>query len=249
MNPHEEAPHFRRRQGRVSEHLVRIQQLGRYAGWLRVDGQRFQLDPDRCWGQRDHSWGIRAEMQTDVTRGPLTFYPPLFYTWTTAQFPQHGLQWYFNERAPGDPIYLTGEEVLPLGQVARRERWIASIGHDVAWAADPLGQTIERATFELRFASGASRRVEVRALPGRFFLKGGLYGGLRGWAFGDDRGPLYVEHDRWDLTDPDTRRLARTLSDHVIEVRDGDAVGYGIMEYGVSPGYPRYASVQQHPVF
>jgi len=41
----------------------------------------------------------------------------------------------------------------------------------------------------------------------------------------------------WDLTDPETRRIARTLSDHVIEVTVGDEVGYGIMEYGVAKGF------------
>ena len=36
---------------------------------------------------------------------------------------------------------------------------------------------------------------------------------------------------RWPS--PATRKLVRTLSDHVIEVTDGDEVGYGIVEYGV----------------
>jgi len=33
----------------------------------------------------------------------------------------------------------------------------------------------------------------------------------------------------------------------VIEVTDGNDVGYGIIEYGVGKGYERYAEVQQHP--
>ncbi len=51
----------------------------------------------------------------------------------------------------------------------------------------------------------------------------------------------------WTLAEPATRKLARTLSDHVIEVTDGDEVGYGIVEYGVGKGYARYAEVQDHP--
>jgi hypothetical protein len=43
------------------------------------------------------------------------------------------------------------------------------------------------------------------------------------------------------------RRVARTLSDHVIEVTDNGEVGYGIMEYGVGNGYARYPEVQMHP--
>lgn len=248
-NPHEESPHFRRRHGRVAEDMMRAQQLGRYKGWLKVDGQRFDIEPDTWWGQRDHSWGIRAEMRTDESRPPLTFYPPLFYTWTNVQFADHGLVWYFNERAPGDFIYITGEEVYALGQKPQRGRSVVGLTHNMTWADDPHGQTLAQGDFELEFADGTRKNLQVRFLPARYFLKGGNYGGLRGWAFGDDKGPLYMEHDQWDLRDPATRKLARTIADHVIEVRDGDQVGYGIMEYGVSSGYPLFTEVQRHPVF
>ena len=66
-------------------------------------------------------------------------------------------------------------------------------------------------------------------MPTKYFLKGGLYGGLNGWFHGDDRGKLYFEHDVWDLTDAHTRQRVRTLADQVVEVRDGDEVGYGII--------------------
>lgn len=248
-NPHEEAPHFRRRRGRVTEDMMRAQQLGRYSGWLKVDGQHFDIRPDTWWGQRDHSWGVRAEMRTDESNPPLTYYPPLFYTWTNVQFPDSGLVWYFNERAPADFIYVTGEEVLALGQKPKRGRHVTAVQHKIHWADDPLGQTMSGGEFALQFADGTRRELQVRMLPARYFLKGGLYGGLRGWSFGDDKGELYSEHDQWDLSDPDTRKLARTIADHVIEVRDGECVGYGIMEYGVAGGYPEYLAVQKHPVF
>ncbi len=124
---------------------------------------------------------------------------------------------------------------------------LADIRHDIRFADDPHGQTVEGASWDVRFADGSERRIEIRTLPGRYFLKGGLYGGLNGWMHGDDKGQLHVEHDAWDLADPQIRRLVRTLSDHVIEVRDGDEVGYGIMEYGVGKGFPMYAAVQHHP--
>ena len=76
MNPHEEEAHFRRRAGRVTEQMARAQQLGRYSGWIEVDGQRIELDGANWLGQRDHSWGIRAEMRTDESHPPVTFYPP-----------------------------------------------------------------------------------------------------------------------------------------------------------------------------
>lgn len=245
LNPHEEAGHLRRRDGRITEHMYRAQQMGRYRGWLEFDGRRFALDG---WlGQRDHSWGVRAEMRTDETAPPLTYYPPFFYCWTTAQFKDRGLVVFFKERAPGDLIYLSGEQVRPLGTRASGRDQLVAVQHDVTWHDDPHGQSMAAATFDLTFADGSRRPVAIRVLPTRYFLKGGLYGGLDGWFHGDDKGRLHTAHDVWDLTDAATRRKLRTLADQVIEVRDGDEVGYGIIEYGVGRGYAKYAAVQAHP--
>lgn len=38
---------------------MRYAQTGRWSGWLEVDGTRHQVTPDRWWGSRDRSWGIR----------------------------------------------------------------------------------------------------------------------------------------------------------------------------------------------
>jgi hypothetical protein len=247
MNPHEEGEHFRRRSGRVTEHMARAQQLGAYRGWIEVAGQRRDIADGSWVGQRDHSWGIRAEMRTDESNPPLTYYPPFFYCWTTAQFKNHGLHIFFKERAPGEKIYISGEEVDALGKSVKQSIRLEDVSHDVVWAKDPFGQTLERARFEAHFSNGSKREIAIRTLPGRYFLKGGLYGGLNGWSHGDDKGKLYIEHDIWTLADPATRKLVRTLSDHVVEVVDGEEIGYGIIEYGVGKGFARYAEVQDHP--
>jgi len=247
LNPHEEEPHFRRRNGRITEHMARAEQLGVYCGWIEVDGQRRVVEPQHWLGQRDHSWGIRGEMRTDESHPPVTFYPPFFYAWTTVQFAKRGLHVFFKERAPGEFIYLSGEEVAPPGEKAQRGKRLQVVGHDVQWADDPHGQTVRAAVFEVMLEDGTRRELSIRTLPARYFLKGGLYGGLNGWFQGDDKGKLYSEHECWDLDDPSIRKLVRTLCDHVIEVRDGDEVGYGIMEYGVGSGYAKYKQVQQHP--
>jgi len=245
MNAHEEKAHQRRRDGRITEDMARAQQLGRYTGWLEFDGRRVELD---SWlGQRDHSWGVRAEMRTDETHPPLTFYPPFFYCWTTAQFANRGLHVFFKERAPGEKIYLSGEEVFTLGSKVSSRNALVDVQHEAVWHDDPHGQAMASMQLQLRFADGSERPVSVRVLPTRYFLKGGLYGGLAGWFHGDDRGRLYLEHEVWDLADPATRKTVRTLADQVIEVTDGDEVGYGIIEYGVGKGYAAYESVQVHP--
>lgn len=247
MNPHEEEPHFRRRNGRITEQMARMEQLGRFRGWFEAAGVRHNLDESTWLGQRDHSWGIRAEMRTDPGHPPETFYPPFFYNWTTAQFANRGLHIFFKERSPGEKIYISGEDVMPLGQKPRPNGQLLDVAHDAAWANDPNGQTLESIIFNATFAGGSTREIKIKTLPGRFFLKGGLYGGLNGWFHGDDKGRLFTNHDHWDLADPASRKVLRTLSDHVIEVHDQGEVGYGIIEYGVGKDYPIYQEVQAHP--
>lgn len=247
MNPHEEKAHLRRRDGRVTENMARGQQFGRYSGWLEFDGRRMDVNTDTWLGQRDHSWGVRAEMRTDETSPPLTFYPPFFYCWTTAQFKNRGLHIFFKERAPGDKIYLSGEEVFTLGSRVSGRNQLIDVQHAAQWHDDPYGQSMASAEFDLRFADGNVRKVSVRVLPTKYYLKGGLYGGLDGWFHGDAKGKLFTAHDSWDLNDPATRARTRTLADQVIEVRDGNEVGYGIIEYGVGKGYAQYPAVQVHP--
>jgi len=248
MNPHEEHPHFRRRQGRVTEDMARFQQLGRYQGWIEVDGKRYPIDQEQWLGQRDHSWGVRSEMRTDESHPPVTFYPPFLFFWATVQFAGRGLHVFLKERAPGEFIYVSGEEVLPLGEKPdQRRKMVDVIDHRIQWADDPMGQTVQSAEIGIRLANGVEKTLHIRASPARYFLKGGLYGGLDGWFQGDDKGALYIEHEQWDLTCAKTREKLRTLSDHVIEVREGGEVGYGIIEYGVGKGYERYDAVQVHP--
>ena len=98
-----EEPRFIRRIGpRTLMDYTRLTQNGHYRGWIEVAGSRRVVSEETWLGQRDHSWGIRAEMRTDESNPPLTFYPPFFYCWTTAQFKNRGLHIFFKERAPGD---------------------------------------------------------------------------------------------------------------------------------------------------
>lgn len=246
MMPHEEATHFRRRNGRVTEDLLRYAQVGRCSGWIQAGDERVELTETEWWCQRDHSWGVRAEFRTDETTPPVTRFPPFFFHWTPIQFEDRALHLFLNERAPGDVIYFSGEEVFPLGS-GRKGRRLTGMSHDIRWADDPLGQSWESGSFQLRFEDGDEQTLTFRTTPGRAFLKGGLYGGLNGWFHGDDKGKFYAEHEVWDLEDPATRRLARTISTHPLVVQYAGLTGYGISQYGVTRGYPGYEAAQAFP--
>lgn len=238
---------LRERKGQVEEDLARVAQFGRWRGWIEAEGQRFELEPQGWWGQRDRSWGIRSEMRTDVDKPPVQSHSSFFWTWSMFQMQTSAVSVFLKEREPGAPFYLSCIEFQrgADGHLAMREA--SRVSHDISWADDPLGQTMARADLRLEFEHGPARELHMEGLPARFYLKGGLYGGLGGWNHGDDRGPYHEAHDVWDLDDPRTRERARTLSDHVVRVSSGGDTGIGISEYGVAQGYPRYDAPQKFP--
>ncbi len=247
MNANEEAHHFMRRRGRAEEDMARYLQFGRYEGVINVDGRELHVEPGTWWGQRDHAWGVRSNWRTDATAPPVTKFSNFLWMWGLFQFPDRGYTLFLKERAPGQHLYLHGAEVGPLGTRPQLGREVVTLAHDLVWKDDRFGQILDHGVLDLGFSDGSSKRLHVRALPARYYMKGGLYGGWDGWFQGDDKGKLFLAHDRWDLTDPETRTRLRTTADRVVEVRDGEAVGYGILEGGVAAGYPRYQSIQHLP--
>lgn len=243
----QEKQNFRERNGVVEEDLARVAQFGRWRGWIKANGQRFEVSPDTWWGQRDRSWGLRSEMRTDEARPPVATHRNFFWTWSMLQFGESAISFFIKERQPGKPHYLSGSEFRRENDGSISHREVTSVEHHIQWADDPLGQTIDVAEFLFSFDRGIPRKVTMHGRKGRFYLKAGMYGGLRGWTHGDDRGAYDAAHDVWDLDDPDTRRIARTLSDHVVKVHSGDESGYGISEYGVANGYPLYEAPQKFP--
>ena len=57
--PQVEPQHFIRSQERVVFDSKRMAQTGRWTGSITVDGERLDVTPERWWGIRDRSWGIR----------------------------------------------------------------------------------------------------------------------------------------------------------------------------------------------
>jgi hypothetical protein len=238
---------FRERKGELYEDLARMTQFGRFRGWIKVAGIRYDVEPATWWGQRDRSWGVRAPMLTDESLAPVKGPTQFFWTWAMCQFENLGVLFFIKERDPDKPWYLSGSEFRRHadGQISHRE--ITSVSHEIQWADDPHGQTIAVADYHLQFAEGPARDLRMQGLPARFYLKAGLYGGLNGWNHGDDRGAYHSEHQVWNLEDAATRVKARTLADHVMRGTSDGLTGYGISEYGVSPGYPKYLAQQCFP--
>jgi len=249
MEPNDEGRDRLIRHGELVADVSRYVQLGHYTGWVQLGKRRYTIEGTQCWGARDRSWGLRTEARADPSVLPVTRFRPLLFTWICAQFETHGIHAFLKERAPGDVRFLAADEAYPLGQ-GKPSRRIIEINHDFKFdETDRWGQHLKGGTLALKYADGTQRRLRIRALPGRFYLKAGMYGGCDGWFQGDDKGILYEEAVRWDHADANIRTKLRTLADQVIEFTDDEGrVGYGTIQGGLSEGYPKYTEVQHLPV-
>jgi hypothetical protein len=247
MHPNDEGRETIEHKGRVVSDVRRFIQAGSFEGHIEIPGRRIEVAAKSCVGFRDRSWGLRVEARTDESTPPVSNFPPILYVFLCAQFEAHNVHLFFKESAPGEFRFLSGDQTGRLDGDWLSRKVVKDVKHDLIWRSDAMSQEIEGGRFEITFDDGSSKRIEMRSLGGQLFLKGGLYGGLNGWFQGDNRGRLHTGHNRWNLTDPGDRLITRTLAEQVVEVRDGDSLGFGTIQCGVGAGYPGYKEIQHHP--
>lgn len=247
-HPHDEGREVVEHNGKTLADVRRFVQAGVFEGSISVGQRTVQVTADSTVGFRDRSWGLRVEARTDESTPPVSRFPPIFYFFMCVQFETYSLHIFFKESAPENFRFLAGDlnRRSSAGAFQQPLR-VKNVEHDLAWKVGAMSQELAGGKMNVAFSDGTARSLLIEAMDGRLFLKGGLYGGLNGWFQGDDRGPLYVEHNSWNFTSADDRRVARTLAEQVVRVRDGDSVGFGTIQCGVGRGYPRYLEVQDHP--
>ena len=105
---------------------------------------------------------------------------------------------------------------------------------------DPRTRFVRGGELVLLMDSGEERVFEVEA-PGDagFFLRTAGYGNWAGALHGTWRGPLHLDGEYIaDCWDDEHRRELGQFRDTPVRVREGDAVGYGILESIISGEWP-----------
>ncbi|MEO8297115.1 MAG: hypothetical protein ABI574_04830 [Burkholderiales bacterium] len=247
LQPNDEGDDVLIKRDKLISSVRRFVQFGHYQGWIEVAGRKIDIHPEQCWGARDRSWGLRIEANTDETQPPVTPFKPLLFVWACIQFKDFGIHFFLKETAPGEVRFMVGDEAYPIGS-GKPSRRITAIEHDLQWQTDPYSQHLSGGKFVLRFEDGSHRVIAFENLPGHFYLKAGLYGGLNGWAHGDDKGVLHTQYNQFDFKEPKVREKLRTLAEQVTRFHCDGAEGYGTIQSGVAEGYPMYQEVQSAPV-
>jgi hypothetical protein len=67
------------KRGRATMDATRFNQFGRWSGTIRYGGRTLAIDPARCFGTKDRSWGIRPVGAADPGGAPPTSPPQILH--------------------------------------------------------------------------------------------------------------------------------------------------------------------------
>jgi hypothetical protein len=237
----QEPRHFIRRHGRVLFDTSRFAQTGRWSGTLRVADERFDVTPERWWGTRDRSWGVRPVGEPEPP-GIQAGTPSMSGMWNyfPMQFADHSILYICQETNAG----------------TRELEEAVRVWNDPARPAEHLG----RPEWEHRFVSGTrilrGSTLRFPAAPGGglsvactpllpcFVAIGTGYGMDADWRHGMHHGQLVVQglERKHDEIAP----LGQYgVVDHVARFEYGGQVGYGLYEHAFIGAFEK-CGLQDH---
>jgi hypothetical protein len=242
--------HLQRDEGgfRIVSDVVRYHQAGTVTGWVEVEGKREEIRKRDWFAFRDHSWGVRLDVgapPTDLrpardwgeknmgrTSFLLNWTPMLLERPDGSKYEYH----FYLQMRDAKPFYFSGYRNDADGSQERVGRVRPEIRYD-----DTTRRVLGgRVHFDM--LSGETHTVEVEVMgEAGFHLGCALYLGFDGKKHGMWRGKLAVEGEKIeDTMDAATLRRIHQLRDNIIRVREGDAVGYGVLETVVTGEWPQW---------
>ena len=230
-----------RHSGRIDVNVIRYHQGGWATGTITVNGETIPLKPGEWFGFRDHSWGVRQSVglpPADLIpgRGAASHSVKGGMKWTPAFFTKPDGTSYETAIFLAEGVW--GYSSAYVNQADGTQDRVRTVEPHISY--DPRTRYVTGGELHLVMDSGEKRVIEVE-VPGDsgFFLKTAGYGKWADHIHGTWRGKLHLDGEYIpDCSDDEHLRSLGQLRDTPIRVREGDAVGYGIMESLISGVWP-----------
>ncbi len=225
---------FIRSKGRVIFDTQRLAQTGNWSGTLTVGGEEIAVDPRRCWGNRDRSWGIRPVGEAEpagIREGEMVL--PGMWNYFPMQFDDHAIFYICHETDAGDRPLVQAERVW-----AERGRPIDELGPSVHHhKVVPGTRIIESSVLEFP-ESGIE--IACRSILPNFVSVGTGYGIDADWRHGMYHGPEPVTQGL-TLAVAEIRPIAQYgIVDHLATFTYEGGSGFGLLEQGFFGPYRPY---------
>lgn len=225
-----EEPHFLRRNGpRVVMDYTRLTQTGRWSGELSIDGTAHRVEEDAWWGGRDHSWGIRPIGTPEPPGAPASGGARgFFWNWAPIQFDDHTVMYTVSENHDGSRWHEAAARLYPYGSEAKEEA-LQVVSHDLKLKTGT--RIFESGTLVLAEPRGGETTLRLEPLSLLHMSGAGYSYGPDMWRHAQYHGPLAVEGEAWDITDPAVVAKVSGQNETVCRVTQGSKTGYGIFEF------------------
>jgi hypothetical protein len=234
----EEQNQFIRRHGRVLFDTSRFAQTGCWEGTLQVGDESFEVTPDRWWGTRDRSWGIRPHGEPEPegihANGPGSLSG--MWNYFPMQVDDHSILYILNEEDDGtvalyDARRIWKDPTKPIENLGRVE-----YEHKLTPGTRMMSGSV------LKFPDAPSGPIEIRCEPlcHAFIAIGTGYTPLEPeWRHGMYQGPLVVQGKQYVTTE--IAPLGQlTIVDHVGRYSYPDGIGYGLYEHAFIGPFEKY---------
>ena len=232
-----------KRTGRVDVNVIRYHQGGWASGTVTIDGATHEVRPEEWFGFRDHSWGVRQSVgapPSDLIQSaprPERARAKGAFKWMPAFFGRPDGSYYETAMhvIDGGPWDLSSAYMNEANGMQALVRNVES-----RMTFDPRTRFVRGGELLLTMQSGEQRLIEVEALgESGFFLKPVGYGPWKGHIHGTWQGREHFDGEHLaDCWDDEHLPLLGQLRDTPVRVREGDAVGYGIMESIITGEWP-----------
>ena len=251
-------PGKRRINGITDNHTIRYFQPGVARGEVTVDGRTYTFTPERSWGYKDRSWGIRtmtgvprpgsfifngADEEAETGLEPVSAHTSgVLHGYLNLGFETFSISCLYTQGPDGKSIPSPtgageGFVIFPTKSGKPPIRVVRSELAFEFWPGSRRGKQM-RGTFHLE--DGTTKVVETRWHGLVWYFRAGGYFGFRGWWQGKHMGPLAVGGESLDLTDTAVRDEVYGCEEVAVTCSCDGEQGYGVLEpwaIGALPGY------------
>ncbi|MBO2448286.1 hypothetical protein J4573_14370 [Actinomadura barringtoniae] len=239
-----EPRHYLRWQERLMFNSQRLAQTGYWTGWIEIDGERIEVTPDRWWGSRDRSWGIRPVGEPEPPGIQVKNAGTFYWLYAPIQFADHSILCIMQEDEKGRRVLEEAIRVWP--DESREPEFLGRPEYHPVYVEG----TRDVSTATIAFSPPGGKPFEVRATPlvPLHLMVGTGYGLEPDWKHGMYQGPdLKVQGVTYDARKEEDAARMWGMVDAAAryEYLDGAAptgvdTGYGLFEYWALGPHPSF---------
>lgn len=230
----EEGRQTLRNERHVVMDATRLDQFGRWSGWIRYDGRELQVDETTTFGLKDRSWGIRPVGESYSGGAPLAEFQAVHFNWVPIHWEDEcslagwfedaeGHQWHTDQGFL--PVYPDRQSIPGTNDPAART-WQGTVEHRLTMI--PGTRRASAGVITMHDRSGES--LEITLEPVMVHRMKGLGYQHPEWGHGKWQGELAIAGESWADADLDPLALENLHIQQVVVARCGDKVGHGVLE-------------------